>query len=91
MNSGTTRKGAIMPTYTAYNTYLLQLTNSNGLAQSAVQVQIPNLMQVSGCQWSPVVASGRQWSLVVTSGHQWSPVVASGHQWSLVVKSTQIA
>ena len=35
-----------MPTYTAYNNYLLQLTYSNGAAKSALDVQLPNLMQV---------------------------------------------
>ncbi|KAL5267481.1 hypothetical protein ACHWQZ_G004495 [Mnemiopsis leidyi] len=45
LNSGTTKKGSIMPTYTAYNNYLLQLTYSNGINQSALDVQLPNLMQ----------------------------------------------
>eukprot|EP00116_Pleurobrachia_bachei_P008285 sb/3468547/ len=43
--AGTTRKGAIMPTYTAYNTYLLQLSNCNGVSQRAVEYQLPNLME----------------------------------------------
>ncbi|XP_063685708.1 uncharacterized protein LOC134819617 isoform X2 [Bolinopsis microptera] len=45
LNSGTTKKGSIMPTYTAYNSYLLQLTYSNGMNKSALDVQLPNLMQ----------------------------------------------